>query len=90
MSISNPESSGYLASGWSPGETLGYWNFITAGILWLKTMQAVMGRPIKKNNFFEFSRVSPGDQPLAKEPEDSGYDIGLEIWSCRPTSVENS
>ena len=22
-----------LASGWSPGETLGYWNFITAGFL---------------------------------------------------------
>ena len=44
----------------------------------------------KKNNLFEFSRVSPGDQPLANEPEDSAYDIGLEIWSCRPTSVENS
>ena len=29
----------------------------------------------KINFFFEFSRVSPGDQPLAKEPEDSGYEI---------------
>ena len=27
--------------------------------------------------FFKFSRVSPGDQPLAKEPEDSGYEIDL-------------
>ena len=25
---------------------------------------------------FQFPRVSPGDQPLAKEPEDSGYEIG--------------
>ena len=32
-SISHPESSGSLASGWSPGETLVYWNFITAGFL---------------------------------------------------------
>ena len=36
----------------------------------------------KKSNFFEFSRVFPGDQPLAKEPEDSEYENGLEIWSC--------
>ena len=25
---------------------------------------------------FQFPRVSPGDQPLAKEPEDSGYEVG--------------
>ena len=24
---------------------------------------------------FQHPRVSPGDQPLAKEPEDSGYEI---------------
>ena len=29
--ISYPESSGSLVSGWAPGETLGDWNFITAG-----------------------------------------------------------
>ena len=32
-SISYPESSGFLVSGWSPVETLRYWNFITAGFL---------------------------------------------------------
>ena len=31
--ISYPEFSGSLASSWSPGETLGYWNFIMAGFL---------------------------------------------------------
>ena len=31
FTISYTESSGSLASGWSPGETLGYWNFVTAG-----------------------------------------------------------
>ena len=25
---------------------------------------------------FQFPRVSPGDKPLAKEPKDSGYEIG--------------
>ena len=39
-------------------------------------MQAVTGKLIKKFIFFfEFSRVSPGDQPLAKQPEDHGYKI---------------
>ena len=33
-----------------------------------RTMQPVTGQPIKK-------KVSPGDQPLAKDPEDSGYEI---------------
>ena len=31
--ISYPKSSGSLASGWLPGEALGYWNFITALLL---------------------------------------------------------
>ena len=34
MKISYPESSDSLASGWSLGETLGYWNFIPGGFLW--------------------------------------------------------
>ena len=38
-----------------------------------KTMQAVTEQ--KKIIFFEFSRISTGDQPLAKEPEDSWYEI---------------
>ena len=40
-----------------------------------ETMQTATRQPIKKFKFFEFSRVSPGDQPPAKEPEDSGYKI---------------
>ena len=44
-----------------------------------KTMEAVteliQSSQSKNLNIFEFSRVSPGDQPLAKEPEDSGYEI---------------
>ena len=38
-----------------------------------KTMQAITGQPIIF--FFKFSTVSSGDQLLAKEPEDSGYEI---------------
>ena len=33
-SISYPESSGFLVSGWAPVETLGYWNFVTARFPW--------------------------------------------------------
>ena len=42
-----------------------------------KTMQAVnYGAANQKNNsFFELCRVSTGDHPLAKKPEDSGYEI---------------
>ena len=64
-----------LVSCWSPGETLGNWNFITTGF-YGKTMQVVMRQPIKRLTFLEFPRVSPGNnQPLAKEPEDCGYKI---------------
>ena len=38
-----------------------------------KTMQAVTRQP--NIFFFDLPRVSPGDQPLAKELEDSGYEI---------------
>ena len=33
LPISYPESSDFLVSEWAPGETLGNWNFITAGFL---------------------------------------------------------
>ena len=46
-------------------------------------MQAVTWQPkgsqSKDLNFFEFSRVSPGDQSLVKEPEDSEYEIDTNI-----------
>ena len=36
------------------------------------------------SNEFQFPRVSPGDQPLAKEPEDSGYEIGMQHADDEP------
>ena len=36
--------------------------------------------------FTEFSRVSPGDQPLAKEPEDSRYEIET-LQSCQYRNI---
>ena len=45
--------------------------------------RAVMGKPImnrRKFFFFDFPRVSPGDQPLTIEPEDSGYEIVLLLY----------
>ena len=38
-------------------------------------------QPIKKKNdiLFDFSRVSPGDQPLTKKPEDSGTRLMLNL-----------
>ena len=44
-------------------------------------MQVVMRQPIKKIIFFEFSRVSPGDQLLAIKPEASGYEIESNLES---------
>ena len=64
--ISYQSSSGSLASSSSPGDS-GVLDFCG------KTMQAVTGQPIKTFIYlfiyFSFSRVSPGDQPQAKEPE---------------------
>ena len=57
----------------SPGETQRNWNF--------RRISAVKQcKPLRSSHlifffFVEFSRVSPGDQSLAKEPEDSGYEI---------------
>ena len=82
---SYPESSGSLASGWWPGETLG--NCLLPQNFCGKTIQAVTGQPIKKFNFFGFSSVSHGDQLLAKEPEDSGYEIDS---NCRQTKLQSS
>ena len=44
----------------------------------MKQCKPLRGSQLKKNLFFfEFSRVSPSDQPLAKDPDDSGYEIGI-------------
>ena len=71
--ISYPESSGSLASGWSTGETLGNSKKNTF-FDWL---------PRTGLHYFKFPRVSPGDQPVTKEPEDSEYQIPV----CDKTSV---
>ena len=41
----------------------------------VKQCKPLWGSQSKKFYFFEFPRVSPCD-PLTKEPEDSGYEIG--------------
>jgi len=38
----------------------------------------LLEQPIKKINFFHYPRVPPGNHPLTKKPEDSGYEIGDE------------
>ena len=42
----------------------------------VKQCKPLWGSQSKHLNFFKFPRASPGDQPLAKESEDSGYEIG--------------
>ena len=49
--------------------------FFQCGISAVKQCRAVMEQPIKRFKCFDFPRVSPGDQPLAKECEESGYEI---------------
>ena len=55
-----PESSGSLARGWSPGET-GELEFYYCRISAVKQCKPLQGSQSKNLNFFEFSRVSPGD-----------------------------
>ena len=70
--ISYPMSSGSLASGWSPIWGTGTGIFAKHNPV---VKMQVKGRTVNKTAnpkifFPDFSRVSPGDQPLAKEPED--------------------
>ena len=67
--VSIPESSGFFVSGWSPGETLGQWNESAPGFL------AQNNRSLHETTHQKKDRVSPGDQPLTKKPEDSGIKI---------------
>ena len=69
ITISYPESSGFLVSGWAPVKTLEYWNFVTA------KWKSLQGSQSKKLILFEFPRVSTGMHPLTKKPDDSGYEI---------------
>ena len=57
-----------------------YYRMISAVKQWKPLRSgACTEQPIKRfKTFFEFSRVSPGDHPLTKKPEDSGYEIGIQ------------
>ena len=74
--ISIPESSGIFVSGWSPGETLGQWNGSAPGFVAQNNRSLHETANQEKEILFHFPRVSPGDQPLTKKPEDSGIEIG--------------
>ena len=64
-----------LVSGWSPGETRGALEFYYRRISAVKKMQPITGQPINKFIVFvKFSKVSPGDQLLAKKPKDTVYE----------------
>ena len=47
----------------------------------------MQGSQSKNLIFFEFSRVSPGDQPLVKEPEDSRYENDLNAFLIHRKSL---
>ena len=42
-------------------------------------METVTEQPIKKFEFFRCPQSLPGVTPLTKKPEDSGYEIDLEL-----------
>ena len=95
--ISYPESSGSLASGWQPvepsynlvprvlrlfgqrlvarrdsGELEFYYRRISAA----NNASPFRSSQSKISKKYQFPRVSPADQPWAKEPKDSGYEVG--------------
>ena len=53
---------------------MGYQNFITAEFL-QQNNSSHYGVANQRKNLLKFSRVSPGNQLLAKEPEDSGCKV---------------
>ena len=75
FSISIPESSGVLVSGWSTEKNLGQWNESALGFLAQNDRSLQETANQKRDILFDFSRVSPGDQPLTKMPEDSEMEI---------------
>ena len=76
MSISYPESSGFLVSGATPGRLWGHRILLPQDFCG-KTMETVTEQPIKKIQFFRCPQSLPGVAPLTKKPEDSGYEIDV-------------
>ena len=58
------------------GKTLGQWNESVPGFLAQNNRSLHGTASQEKHILFDFPRVSPGDQPLTKRPEDSGIEIG--------------
>ena len=69
-----------------PAERLWVLEFYYCRISKVKQCKLLRGSQSRNLNIFEFFGVSPGDQQLAKEPEDSGYDIGGDVM--RNSSLE--
>ena len=76
--ISYPESSGFLFSGATPGRLWGH-RILSPQDFCGKTMETVAEQPIKKIEFFRCPQSLPGVAPLTKKPEDSGYEIEMEL-----------
>ena len=55
-------------------------------------MQAVMEQPIKKFSFFspDFPSLSPGDQLLAKEPDDWVRDCDPHYKAAQTKTIQNN
>ena len=76
--ISNPESSGFLVSGATPGRLWGHRILLPQDFCG-KTIETVTEQPIKKIEFFRCPQSLPGVAPLTKKPEDSGYEIVADL-----------
>ena len=86
LSISYPESSGFLVSGATSGRLWGHQILLPQDFCG-KTMETVTEQPIKKIEFFRCPQSLPGVAPLNKKPEDSGYEIaGLSEWYTMPVT----
>ena len=59
----------------SPGGTLGQWNGSVPGFLVQNNSLLHKAANEKRDILFDFPRVSSGNQPLTKKPEDSGIKI---------------
>lgn len=55
--------------------------FFTAKIVWFFLCYELQTANQKIPILFHYPRVNPGDYPLTKKPEDSGYEIGRDTLS---------
>ena len=74
QSISSPEYLWLFVSRWSPGEIMEFLWIFFEFFDWLFAEQEPIKKFKKYSKKFCYPRVSPGDQPLTKKPEDSGLE----------------